>query len=667
MTIYPMRIFRLALLALVLALLVSHSAAQNSISYHGGAIVPPPVKVYLIWYGNWNGGNDPIVPILKNFIDDVGDSHYAHINDAYGGILASRVFTLADSTLDQYSWGHGILNERTIYDIAITNAQQKGWPTGDPSAVFFVLTSSDLDATLSNDGVQVTHFGAPGSGMCGWHGSVKFFRTLHNPKFQSGEQNLRFGFVGNPANSPFCYPYFRAHSDFYDLYGPGDTIPHNITPPNEKLGDSMVSVLAHELMETANDPDGDAWNTGSNESADLCFQHVGPYLTKSGSNANYNLRLPASSPPASSRYYFVQQQWVWVSPDIGYCAMSTLQPPTAVYPYDGLQNVATNFPVRWNDGLDGLPPDPARPISYAIYYKHWPYGGNEPPDYTTVVAAQPCNSDSPGVCSTFVENMPDGNYRWYAVANMDLSLEKNLPPNTATSIVRSQSSPAFFTVGFQPIATILGPLQPNPVYPSDGLQGVATNFPVYWRDGLDPARSRSSWPVTYAIYFKYWPFGGNEPAGYTLSVGAQPCNPASPGICATFVQGMLGGNYRWYVVANMDVSASTGISNSILSTQSNIATFTVGQPSQTGISVVGGTYGGNCGASHSNVTGALGSACNTLGHCDYIVDYTILGDPAPGCAKDYVAEWTCNGQSLVQRATASPEAGFRKTVTLVCP
>lgn len=86
-----------------------------------------------------------------------------------------------------------------------------------------------------------------------------------------------------------------------------------------------------------------------------------------------------------------------------------------------------------------------------------------------------------------------------------------------------------------------------------------------------------------------------------------------------------------------------------------------------GISVVAGTYGGNCGTSHGNVTGALGSACNTLGHCDYIVDYTILGDPAPGCAKDYVAEWTCNGQSLVQRATASPEAGFRKTVTLVCP
>src|SRR5882724_10806838 len=58
-------------------------------------------------------------------------------------------------------------------------------------------------------------------------------------------------------------------------------------------------------------------------------------------------------------------------------------------------------------------------------------------------------------------------------------------------------------------------------------------------------------------------------------------------------------------------------------------------PPQTGISVVAGTYGGNCGASHGNVTGALASACNTtLGHCDYIVDYTIIGDPAPGCAKD---------------------------------
>jgi hypothetical protein len=249
------------------------------------------------------------------------------------------------------------------------------------------------------------------------------------------------------------------------------------------------------------------------------------------------------------------------------------------------------------------------------------------------------------------------------VANMDVSISTGV----ANSILSTQSTAAFFTVGYQPISTIPAPLPPNPIYPGDGALNVSSSFPVRWNDGLDTARRNPLWPVTYAIYYKYWPFGGFEPANYTLVVAAQPCNSVTFGTCETFVTGEPDGNFRWYVIANMDVSLFTGIPNSILSMQSSIATFTVGHPSQTGISVVAGTYGGNCGASHSNVTGALGSACNTLGHCDYIVDYTILGDPAPGCAKDYVAEWTCNGQSLVQRATASPEAGFRKTVTLVCP
>jgi hypothetical protein len=237
-------------------------------------------------------------------------------------------------------------------------------------------------------------------------------------------------------------------------------------------------------------------------------------------------------------------------------------------------------------------------------------------------------------------------YTWYGLTQ--------LPCSTAGSACSWPANPT-------------PPLPPTPVYPYDGLQGVASDFPVRWNDGLDPSRRNGQYPTTYAIYYKYWPFGGFEPANYTLVVAAQPCNSVTFGTCETFVTGEPNGNFRWYVIANMDVSLITGVPNSILSTQSSVATFTVGQAAQTGISVVAGTYGGNCGASHGNVTGALRSACNTLGHCDYIVDYTILGDPAPGCGKDYVAEWTCNGQSLVQRATASPEAGFRKTVTLVCP
>ncbi|HXA85943.1 MAG TPA: hypothetical protein VNZ47_12750 [Candidatus Dormibacteraeota bacterium] len=338
-------------------------------------------------------------------------------------------------------------------------------------------------------------------------------------------------------------------------------------------------------------------------------------------------------------------------------------PPNPVYPSDGTLHAPSSFTLRWNDGLDSSRRSLQWPVTYAIYYKAWNYGSPEPASYFFFGSGFQCNPDSSGACTLSVSNVAAGNYRWYVVASMDESISTGVP----NSILSTQSTVAFFTIGYQPISTIPAPLPPNPIYPGDGALNVSSSFPVRWNDGLDASRRNPLWPVTYAIYYKYWPFGGFEPANYTLVVAAQPCNSVTFGTCETFVTGEPDGNFRWYVIANMDVSASTGISNSILSTQSSIATFTVGQPPQTGISVVSGTYGGNCGASHGNVTGALGSACNTLGHCDYIVDYTILGDPAPGCAKDYVAEWTCNGQSLVQRATASPEAGFRKTVTLVCP
>lgn len=122
------------------------------------------------------------------------------------------------------------------------------------------------------------------------------------------------------------------------------------------------------------------------------------------------------------------------------------------------------------------------------------------------------------------------------------------------------------------------PLSPDPIYPNDGATGVSPDFTLKWKDGLDAARRTSSWPTTYAIYYKYWPFGGTEPAAYSLAVSNQPCNPNPIGTCTTPETGISAGNWRWYVVAQMDVSASTGIPGSIFTTQSSVAYFTVGYP-----------------------------------------------------------------------------------------
>jgi hypothetical protein len=85
------------------------------------------------------------------------------------------------------------------------------------------------------------------------------------------------------------------------------------------------------------------------------------------------------------------------------------------------------------------------------------------------------------------------------------------------------------------------------------------------------------------------------------------------------------------------------------------------------IAVVAGTYGRNCGVAHGNKTEDLARACNDKRHCDYVIDYTIIGDPAVGCSKDYFAEWRCGNDHILRSMLVSPEAGFGKKITLTCP
>lgn len=84
------------------------------------------------------------------------------------------------------------------------------------------------------------------------------------------------------------------------------------------------------------------------------------------------------------------------------------------------------------------------------------------------------------------------------------------------------------------------------------------------------------------------------------------------------------------------------------------------------IHVVSGTYGRNCGAPKRNKTAHLRRACEGRRACVYTIDYRKIGDPRPGCAKNYIAEWRCGRASKTRRAVVGPEAGFRKKVTLSC-
>ncbi len=87
-----------------------------------------------------------------------------------------------------------------------------------------------------------------------------------------------------------------------------------------------------------------------------------------------------------------------------------------------------------------------------------------------------------------------------------------------------------------------------------------------------------------------------------------------------------------------------------------------------GIQVVHGTYGANCpDTDKGNATPFLATACNNKEDCIYIVDLHVLGDPAPGCEKNFLAEWHCGDGERPHTAELEAEAGTRKAISLHCP
>jgi M6 family metalloprotease-like protein len=82
------------------------------------------------------------------------------------------------------------------------------------------------------------------------------------------------------------------------------------------------------------------------------------------------------------------------------------------------------------------------------------------------------------------------------------------------------------------------------------------------------------------------------------------------------------------------------------------------------VQVSAATYGGNCGAPSGNVTAPLAKACSGRTHCTYKLDYRVIGDPKPHCAKDFKVTWRCG--SVNREAGAPPEAGLGREFYLFC-
>jgi hypothetical protein len=101
-------------------------------------------------------------------------------------------------------------------------------------------------------------------------------------------------------------------------------------------------------------------------------------------------------------------------------------------------------------------------------------------------------------------------------------------------------------------------------------------------------------------------------------------------------------------------------------------------PSASVIHVVDATYGLACKdlappsgkpnlVKVGNFTAALTSACDKAKTtCLFAVDAVQLGDPADGCAKDFIANWRCGNDQKVHQSYLSAEASGRSAL-LSCP
>lgn len=246
-------------------------SGNNGISYHGGPVMLGNTNIYYIWYGNWNGNSAPT--ILTDLARNIGGSPYYNINTTYydgSNNHVSNAVSYAGSTTDNYSQGTA-LSDGAIQSV-VSSAISSGRLPKDSNAVYFVLTSADVNATSG----FCTNY-------CGWHthGSI------------SGS-DIKYSFVGNADRCP-------------------SSCAAQTTSPNGNAGaDGMASVISHELEEATTDPDLNAWyDRRGQENADKCAWTFGTEFT-AANGSKYNVTL-------GSRNYLIQRNWVNASG--GYCSM----------------------------------------------------------------------------------------------------------------------------------------------------------------------------------------------------------------------------------------------------------------------------------------------------------------------------------------------------------
>lgn len=246
----------------------------NMIYRLGAPIMAGPITIYEAWYGSWANTSNAI-PAPKNYQTFTNNFLSAAVSSGEHWAINAGYYQAAKATpANRTSVGNYLtsiqvknvplnatkyrspLSQSSIFNIA----KDAFFPTSakaDPNGIYVVLTSSD---------VKVSGFG---TSFCGWH-------SYHSAS------GAKYSFVGDPAATPGCLA--------------------QTVGPNLAGADAMLSILMHELEETATDPQLNAWySANGNENGDKCAWVWGSTtLNSNGSYSNYSI---------GGKNYLIQQNF----------------------------------------------------------------------------------------------------------------------------------------------------------------------------------------------------------------------------------------------------------------------------------------------------------------------------------------------------------------------
>jgi phosphate-induced protein 1 len=256
----------------------------NGINYHGGPVMAGnPVPIYIIWYGNWNGGAKPsdsqgTVSAIEGFLSStaLGGSSYEAINTTYGdnNNNVSGHLNFAGHVFDNYSAGTKF-GDRSLPGI-VSRAMANGLPN-DPNGIYVVLTSSDVSET---------------SGFCRTYCGFHTHGTING-------SDIKYSFIGNVDK---CQNGCEIQAT-----GPNS--------PATGVGgiDGIANVLTHETEEAITDPDLNAWfDASGNEDADKCNFKFGPTTVCSSTNGCTSAGAAAGSKfnqTFGGHNWMIQMEW----------------------------------------------------------------------------------------------------------------------------------------------------------------------------------------------------------------------------------------------------------------------------------------------------------------------------------------------------------------------